>query len=785
MQPNQNQLRTKQFTKILILAVGLYALSSIWMTTATRYHSDFFIHGRGLPIYAAAFFLPFYPAVIFSILISLFAVYLGFPPVESIRICLFTILLAVIARHKRALSPVMFLSMLWALWECSLLLGSNVFQISGLPTWSFERFTALTIEITGVLLISLLRIAPALRQSMTAKLPAVESLTLYTDLAALATFSCSALALYSIVKTSGQSPEEIILRLGSDKQAALLLMGSLVLLPTVLGAIGSLAIRRFAGSLENLAQSDPRIGLHHAATVIREFRDSYALVRESLAKLHSDLRYAQRTIKELDHAKDAQENEVRRRESTSRNLMRILDHSAVGAISLTAQGTIITINSKMQSLLGLEGHSPIGQQFSSIQFNTPWGKEISELLVNACRDPHQLLGSEPIRHYCTPRENLILKLELSAQSSAEFKNHQSYQIPTSELAVVLLAYEQADLRQFYLHLLAGEEAKAEQKAVKFDIGFFLNAGVKFLYESLALDEIAPFACEGKQPLVEIPPHKFYQLLAKTLHTVEQMLPHTSELKFEIATEAIDERTASLLPGSHAGIFARFCISHEGVSVTSQMLSSRTHAAQSELELACQKLTTLVRQIGGFVSIQSSQLRGTALTVYVPQMHDAVLRPAEKKPAKASDSTAPTSQTDPTEENTGPSVLLVTGSSSIDQQIVELMNALTGDLSIKSLHQIEAELNTELFGSGAGFAEATGEHQAGSSVTVHVDALVVTVEKTTTEILDLVKTLKSEHQATTTLLILATDEDGEEAINQGFTILHQPVELEVLKRALKI
>ena len=124
-------------------------------------------------------------------------------------------------------------------------------------------------------------------------------------------------------------------------------------------------------------------------------------------------------------------------------------------------------------------------------------------------------------------------------------------------------------------------------------------------------------------MAEASASKFASFSVYFLAFIKNILPITTKIDISLATEHIGSGTASILPTTAIGDFARIYIRHAGQSVTPNM-TLRTFAEicssprpLTSIEIAIALLMWQVKDLGGFVTIQSSAARGTQVTIYIP------------------------------------------------------------------------------------------------------------------------------------------------------------------------
>lgn len=211
--------------------------------------------------------------------------------------------------------------------------------------------------------------------------------------------------------------------------------------------------------------------------------------------------------------------------------------------------------------------------------------------------------------------------------------------------------------------------------------------------------------------VEAPASEIYTLSAYLLYTLQYLLPVARDAQFSLEREIIGTGTASLITGSPPGNYARLTIEHSGQSITPNIFSAQQETTFSlrkdvmdTLGYALYFLSRQVKRLNGFVSIQSSVVKGTNISIYVPLKFSVSNKGFREGMRKLYSRLRAEGG-----EHTQRQVMLVSKDEQLIALLSEVLASLSCNLILRQAEEVIRELINPLEFSGFGFQETSEEN----------------------------------------------------------------------------
>jgi len=266
------------------------------------------------------------------------------------------------------------------------------------------------------------------------------------------------------------------------------------------------------------------------------------------------------------------------------------------------------------------------------------------------------------------------------------------------------------------------------------------------------------------------------LLSRVLNVIRH-LASDKKLKIELDLETIEPATQQLIPGAKSGTYVRVELSHNGLSVSASMLQTKIGSVKKFsssnifLEHAVLQLNQDVKELGGFLSIQSGSVRGTSIGVYVPiRTLDETGR--ERTRSKRSFKPARLEADFEAEKR----VLMVGKEQSTLETLSSMVESLGYDFDIKQTDELLEKLQSPLDFAGVGFG-TTESTENGFGV------LIVNLETATSSIVQLIHWLEENNPSAATILIGQSEEEFGSRF-PDWELLPAPFNLAELEQAIE-
>lgn len=140
---------------------------------------------------------------------------------------------------------------------------------------------------------------------------------------------------------------------------------------------------------------------------------------------------------------------------------------------------------------------------------------------------------------------------------------------------------------------------------------------------VGLGESGSRAGDAPPIMVYYPKAEYDGIIRYLLMLLRTSVAAARDLAIDFGEEEISQQAAQLFPGASAGEYARLIVRHPGQSFSPQVLAAHRSARwfagpPEQAEIALFLCSRQLRRVGGFLSIQSSQSKGTEIAVYIPR-----------------------------------------------------------------------------------------------------------------------------------------------------------------------
>ncbi len=261
----------------------------------------------------------------------------------------------------------------------------------------------------------------------------------------------------------------------------------------------------------------------------------------------------------------------------------------------------------------------------------------------------------------------------------------------------------------------------------------------------------------------------------------------SVLTLTIGSEQIGTGTAAMFRGSAPGRYNRIVLSHEGQSITTNMMPDSLQRMslygkdQEDLETALGFFSLKVERMKGFFSIQSSPAKGTHLTIYLPENPLALVGPLEslrKIPQTKVEghSSSPTAEPTPVSpEQTR--LLLVDDGSPLQGEVREALSSLP-NLTLDFATQREAlKIFTSEGASGIGFGSPSDLDDLfdESQTSEKIDLVILPIFGELVEAMRMLRAIGDKAK----IIVISPNPEHADALSALHTVLPYPLEKDSL------
>jgi hypothetical protein len=291
--------------------------------------------------------------------------------------------------------------------------------------------------------------------------------------------------------------------------------------------------------------------------------------------------------------------------------------------------------------------------------------------------------------------------------------------------------------------------------------------------------------------------RFSSILLATLSAIAKRVPG-EKIQLTLGSEQIGTGTSALFRGSHPGRYARIVINHSGQSVTANMMpESVTRLGDPDkladsLEGILALLSYHVERLHGFFSIQSSPVKGTHLTIYLPEdprALDLTSKPATRK--------VPQTHLEPLTEKPIPaapplvtpeslptlaelSVLVVSDHEQVSEELFKQLSECDLTRIEKASSSQVNSASEDISGrSGSGFTEGVSDIFQNGLDLDRFALIVVPIIGDLASGMRLLKTIGHSRP----LLIVTDDEDSADALSSIHRVISYPVDRESLRAVI--
>ncbi len=267
--------------------------------------------------------------------------------------------------------------------------------------------------------------------------------------------------------------------------------------------------------------------------------------------------------------------------------------------------------------------------------------------------------------------------------------------------------------------------------------------------------------------------------------LRQVLALVPDCRIELDYEQIGSNTASLLPGASAGRYIRFVLRHTKPFIASSVVAVQKETslgmmrdAPESVELALQLVTQQVKRMCGFLSVQSSALKGTELSIYIPTDLTTMARLSKREQRRIERGRVQVEQHGETQ------VLVVSecdASAEILQRIAERLGC---EVVVCDPTELMSQLVTPVDFSGLGFDQeeapkrGSGRHAAVSagSVDVQLFQLVLfSLHRATYEALALLESIQAEAPEQAKALFVEESDLPKVQLLRAWEIMAKPID----------
>ncbi len=304
---------------------------------------------------------------------------------------------------------------------------------------------------------------------------------------------------------------------------------------------------------------------------------------------------------------------------------------------------------------------------------------------------------------------------------------------------------------------------------------------------------------SKQPgqiHISINPNEGAKFFAYLLAFLKAIKPKAREISLSVGYEKISSDMIHIIPGSLAGQYARIVLHHHGQSLTANMMTGKLHRLkgsqnpQAFIELTLALLHLQVGRLGGFISIQSTAVKGTTVTIYLPVKAGAQLSLAQR-PHRSQKHFMRKRFSDT--QNTGREALLVTSDAHGGVTTATAMLRHLGyNVKTRRPEHLSEELSSSVEFSGSGFNPTIGSDDVlvgdGESSSLEnsigeVDLLLVDVETANPASITIIHQFERQYPDAAILLLIDSQEKAQ-SLFSDWAILSKPYDVEQLKLAIK-
>lgn len=283
-----------------------------------------------------------------------------------------------------------------------------------------------------------------------------------------------------------------------------------------------------------------------------------------------------------------------------------------------------------------------------------------------------------------------------------------------------------------------------------------------------------------------PRNEVWAFIRYVVLLLRQVIVAAPECAVTLDYEQIGSNTASLLPGASAGRYVRLVVRHGKPFIASSVVAVQQETslvmmrdAPGSIELALQLVTQQVKRMGGFLSVQSSALKGTELSVYIPTDMTSMVRLSKREQRRLERGRVTVEQHGETQ------VLVVSecnGSAEILQRIATRLGC---EVKVCEPGELVSQLVTPVDFSGLGFDQemesrlASGRAGNGSrGVDMQSFQLVLfALSRANYETLALLESIQAEVPGQAKALFVEESELPKVQLLQSWEILSKPIDEE--------
>jgi len=276
-----------------------------------------------------------------------------------------------------------------------------------------------------------------------------------------------------------------------------------------------------------------------------------------------------------------------------------------------------------------------------------------------------------------------------------------------------------------------------------------------------------------------------------------ILPKAPDLKARLDQEQLGTSTASLITGAVPGRYVRIGFEHSGQSIPTQVISSphETNALfpaskPDPVQLALFLLTRQIKRLGGFIIVQSSPVKGTNVSIYLPTDSRTSQR------LRMRDIRRLTGTYHRAHSKSAAQVLVVGEKTEEIERVEAILKRCVCAPVLRTPKELFGEFGTPVAFQGRGFAESegSGEHAivgAGTSPEKRLNLditpvrlLVFDASAASYAALSLLDELESEIPKIPKLVLLAKADTRMPVLPPNWTVVNKPFTDEDLEEQIK-
>jgi hypothetical protein len=350
----------------------------------------------------------------------------------------------------------------------------------------------------------------------------------------------------------------------------------------------------------------------------------------------------------------------------------------------------------------------------------------------------------------------------------------NYETEVDDVKIVNLASSLQNSINYILHLIGSE------KSIELKNGKEVTAQTVEGQDVLKVENIN----------IELPNVQLNLFLTNFAMLLKGVLTLAPDLEVFLDTaELQQDKKVNFIPEYANGKFARITISHSGKSITEAMISNnylsicKTKKEAGELEVSTSLLVHYVRELGGFVTLQTKSHKNTSFCIYLPVSYKGQL--ATEQAGTLNYNNSGIYKFSNSYEI--PHILIIGSKYRINQSIRRMLVGLGAKVAIEDYNAILRNQNEILEFSGQGLGdpdEGAGINFVPKTMVSHV---IVSLDEDS-ELNDIDYALIQEKIPGVKILVITWEKSKADDINEQnialVSAVSKPISLDMLKRMLK-